>query len=238
MNCAEAKRILAFTREGELVPGEERALEAHLRTCPVCMAERASFLEQNRNMEKLRSIIPVLRDPEENAQAILDRVRVDMLPRPQGLVGTIVDQMIRALEFPGLRYALAVFVTVIVTGFVVQQVAILGSVSALEARLSQSDPPRLRMAYSIPRAEVDRLARSGELRAIFQILEAPGGAGPVRFDASRAGAFWEVLHSPGSRWMLRTLLPGVREGDIDTLVAKLARNVRMIMTYSKGEDGK
>lgn len=238
MNCVEAKRILAFTREGELSPGEERALEAHLRTCPGCMAERASFLAQNRNMEKLRSIVPVLRDPEENVRAILDRVRVDALPRPRGLLSTIVDRMIRALEVPGLRYALAVFVTVMVTGFIVQQVTILKSVSALEARLSQPDPPRLRMAYSIPRADVDRLALSGELRAIFERLEAPGGAGPVRFDASRAGAFLEDLHAPGSRWMLRTLLPGLREGNIDTLVAKLSRDIRMIMTYSKGEDGK
>ncbi len=237
MNCVEA-RILALTREGELSPGEERALEDHLRTCPGCLAERESFLEQNRNMETLRSIIPVLKDPEENVRAILDRVGVDALPRPQGLLSTIVDRMIRALEVPGLRYALAVFVTVTVSGFIVQQVTILRSVSALEARLSQPDHPRLRMAYSIPRVDVDRLARSGELRTIFDRLEAPGGAGPVRFDASRAGALLEVLHAPGSRWMLRTLLPGLRERDIDTLVAELSRNVRMIMTYSKGEDGK
>ncbi len=237
MNCAEAKKILAFTREGELSPGEKRALEAHVRTCPVCMAESVSFLEQNRNLERLRSIVPALRDPEENVRAILDRVRAGVLPRRQGFLTTIVDRMIEALEAPGLRYALAVFVTVMVTGFVVQQVAILRSVSALEARLSQPEPPRLRMAYSLPTADLDRLARSGEFRVIFERLEASGGAGPFRLDARRAGPFLALLHAPGSRLMLRTLLPGLRPGDIDTLVTEFSRNVRMILTYSKGELG-
>lgn len=237
MNCVEA-RILAFTRDGELSPGEERALEAHLQTCPGCMAERASFLEQRRNLEKLRSIVPALRDPEENVREILSRVRTDSLPRRQGLLTTIVDRMIRALEVPGLRYALAAFVTVMVSGSVVQQVTILRSVSALEARLSGPEPLRLRMAYTVPTADLNRLTRSGELRAILERLEAPGGAGPVRLDASQAGPFLEVLHTPGSRWMLRTLLPGFRDGDIDALVTEFSRNVHMILTYSKGDVGK
>ncbi len=237
MNCAEAGRILGLVRAGELDPGEERALEAHLKTCPACSAERASFLGQRRRLETLRSIVPAPRNPEESIRAILNRVRSSTPSPGRGLITTIMDGMIGALEVPGLRYALAVFVTVMVSGFVLQQVSILKSVTALEARLSQPEPPRLRMAYTVPPADLNRLARSGELQAIFQRAEARGGTRPVRFDANRAAPFLEVLNTPGSRLMLRTLLPGLRDGDIDTLVTEFSRNVQMILTYSKGEEG-
>ena len=110
MNCAEARRYLALTREGELSGDDERNLDAHLRSCPTCLAERDAFVHQNHLVEKLRSISPALPDPEANVQAVLARVRSETLPRPRGLAGALLDRIIGFLEVPVLRYALAVLI--------------------------------------------------------------------------------------------------------------------------------
>lgn len=235
MNCAEAKRYVAFTRDGELSPEEERRLAEHLRVCPACAAERASFLEQDRSLKKLRSIVPDLRDPEANVQTILHRIRSENAPGRQSVVSAIIDRLIRALEVPGLRYALAVFVTVTVTGFVFQQVTILRSVSALEVRLSQPEAQRFRTVYTVPPGGLQRLAQSPDLRKLLERAEARQMAGHGRYDANRVGLIAQVLDSPESRWMLQTLLPGAQKKEIDSLVSDLTRNVHRVWTYSKGD---
>jgi anti-sigma factor RsiW len=235
MNCAEAKRLIAFTRKGEMGPAEEYQLAEHVRTCPACQAERAAFLNQDRAVEKLRSIVPTLKNPEANVQAILRRVREEVPPQRQGVVSALVDRLIGALEVPGLRYALAVFVTVMVTGFVIQQVTILRSVSALEARLAKPEAPRIRLAYAVTPGAVEHLTRSEEIRAMLEKAGANQELGSERLHATRAGSIADLLNSPESRWVLHTLLPGTRERGIDSLVNELSRNVRLVLTYSKGD---
>lgn len=232
MKCAEAKRLIAFTREGELGPDEERNLGVHLRTCPACAAEREAFLKQDQSLQKLRSIVPELRDPEGSARAILERTRVEAFGQHQGALSALTDRLIRALEVPGLRYALAVFVTVVVTGFVLNQFTILRSVSALEARLSQPEPPRIRLAYAVNPAVIEQLARSREVQAM---LEHAGDGRELGRERIRAGSITDLLNAPESRWVFRTFLPGTRQGEIDSLVNELTRNARLVLTYSKGD---
>jgi hypothetical protein len=235
MNCAEAKRLIPFTRPGELSPEEEHRLAAHLRACPACTAEHTAFLNQDRAVEKLRSILPTMKDPEANVQAILSRVREEAPPQRQGVVSALVDRLIGALELPGLRYALAVFVTVMVTGFVIQQVTILRSVSALEAQLAKPEAPRIRLAYAVSPGTVEHLSQSEEIRTILEKAGAVQELQSERLRASRGGSITDVLNSPGSRWVLRTLLPGAGEAEIDSLMSRLSRDVRFVLTYSKGD---
>jgi hypothetical protein len=235
MNCAETKRFLAFTREGEMSPEEERNLAAHLRTCPACSAEHAAFLNQARTVEKLRSIVPTLKDPEAIVQAVLGRVRGEASPQRQGVVSALVDRLIGALEVPGFRFALAAFVTIMVTGFVFQQVTILRSVSALEARLSQPAPPRIRLAYAVTPGTAEHLTGSLKIRTMLEKAGADQESGEERLRTARVSSIVDLLDSPESRWALYTLLPGSRKGGIDSLVSELSRNVRLVLTYSKGD---
>jgi hypothetical protein len=184
-------------------------------------------------MERLRSIIPALPDPEASVQTVLARVRTERAPNRQGPLSALVDRLIRALEVPGLRYALAVFVTVTVTGFVVQQLTILHNVSSLEARLARPDVPGVRMAYAVNPEAIDRLAQAEGIRTI---LERSGeGLSTGRFGSARVSTLADLLNAPESRWVLRTLLPGTREETIDSLVNELSRNVRFVLTTSKGD---
>ncbi len=231
MKCAEAKRYLALTRKGELTSEIERALAEHVRTCPACAAEQASFLRQDRSLENLRSIAPSLRDPEANVRRILQRVRSESVPRHQHVMSAIVDRLNRALEVPGLRYALAVFVTATVTGFVLQQVTILRNVSALEARLSKPEAPRIRVAYVVPPESVERLTRSREGREIVRTMGSSEATGGLRIDPTRLASFTDLLDSPESRWTLHAVLPGGGTGEVDSLIAELTRNVHRVLTY-------
>jgi hypothetical protein len=233
MNCAEAKRFIPLMRQGELSPAEQRALADHLRSCPSCAAEQAGYLNLNRRIAKLRAIVPELPEPERSVQAILARVRAERRPEHQGYVSALVDRLIRALEVPGLRYALALFVTVTVTGFVFQQLTILQSVSALEARLSRPSTPRVRMAYAVNPEAVERLARAEEIRTI---LERSGeGIQTDRLGSARVGTLADLLDAPESREVLRALLPRAGRQTIDSLVAEFSRNIRFVLTTSKGD---
>lgn len=233
MNCAEAKRIIPLTRQGELSEAEQRALEAHLRSCPSCAAERRAFLSQDRRIEQLRTIAPDLPDPEASVRAVLARVRAERLPDRQGPVSTLVDRLIRALEVPGLRYALAVFVTITVTGFIVQQLTILHNVSSLEARLARPDAPGVRMAYAVNPETVERLTHAEEIRTILK--RSGEGLETGRFGSARVGTLADLLNAPESRWVLRSLLPRTGGQTIDSLVTELSRNVRFVLTTSKGD---
>ncbi len=234
MKCAAARKIMALTREGELSPDEERRLASHLQVCPACSAERASFLDQTRSLEKLRSITPALRSPEANVRAILDRVRAGGNPLRRGALSMLADRLFRALDVPGLRYALAALVGVTVTGFVFQQVTIFESVSDLEARLAQPGAPRIRMAYALPPGAAERIAQSREIRTILERSRVGQETGYARLDANRIGSIAEILNSPESRWMLHALRPMLRPGEMDTLISGFSRNVQRVLTYSKG----
>ncbi len=233
MNCAEAKRCITSAREGEMSPEESRRLAGHLRTCPACAAERAAFLKQERALARLRSIVPEMKNPDASLQAILERVRREESRRGGVDAGSILDKLIALFETPRLRYVLAAFVIIMVTGFVIQQVTILRNVSALEARLSLPDAPRIRAAYVIPRSALDRLNRTREFRTVLERAGADRESGE-RIDAASLAAFAGLRDFRETREVVRALQPDRTESSIDSLVADLARHARFVLTYSKG----
>jgi hypothetical protein len=235
MNCAEAKRYLALIREGELSAEEERNLDVHLRVCPVCAAERAAYIRQERAMAKLRSISPALRDPEAHLQAVLARVRAESRPRPLGRMSALVVRTIDLLEVPGLRYALAAMVTILVTGFIMQQILILRSVSALESRLAQPEAPRIRLSYALSAEGIEQLKRSADVRAIIEHHWTGRSMSIEQLRTARASTIADLIDSPESRWVLRSLIPAASVSKLDALVRNLSRNARLVLTYSKGE---
>lgn len=233
MNCAEAKRYITSAREGEMSPGETRRLAGHLRTCPACAAERAAFLKQERTLARLRSIVPEMKNPDASLQAILERVRREESRRGAVDAGTLLDKLIAIFEVPRLRYVLAAFVVIMVTGFVIQQVTILRSVSALEARLSLPEAPRIRAAYVIPRSALDRLSRTREFRTVLERAGADQESGE-RIDAASIAGLADIRDFRETMQVVRALQPDKTESGIDSLVADLTRHARFVLTYSKG----
>jgi hypothetical protein len=139
------------------------------------------------------------------------------------------------LEIPGLRYALAALVTVIVTGFIVQQISVLRSVSALESRLSRPEAPRIRLAYTLSPEGIEQLRRSEEVRAILQAQGTGRSHNLEKLGGEHAGTIAALIDSPESRQVLRALVPAAGGPAMENLLKILSLNARLVLTYSKGE---
>ena len=101
-HLAASQRLSAYL-DGELGPAERRAVDAHLRTCPVCRRNLA-------DLERVKTLLRAL--PEvEPPSGLFAGVRAE-LERPAALLGPLGDWLRAAFRRPAVA-AVAVLLAVL-----------------------------------------------------------------------------------------------------------------------------
>jgi hypothetical protein len=149
MGCGWYRKMLQLNRPGELSAREAEKLARHLGSCPECSAEFKKIQAVDRMVDKLRSRAPVLEHPDAMLEAVLAEIRRPAAVRTshQQFPGRLVELLLS----PAARLGAASLAVFAIGLFMVQEVALLGSISALEEKVGgqRSRPPGPGIEYSI-----------------------------------------------------------------------------------------
>lgn len=163
MKCRDAKRLMDLSRPGELTVIELDALDRHCASCPACAAERTRARQSESLLARLRAVKPEPRNGDILTASILARVREQRQKTHNRSTAEWFDRIASWLEIPLLRYASALFITVTLLSFVTQLLAIMHSITDLEARLARGPRPQARFAYAINMESVMQMKEAKEL---------------------------------------------------------------------------
>ena len=194
--------MLYLTQPGERSEGEAEELTQHLRICPKCSEEFNRIQAASRFIEQLRSRLPVQKDPEVLVDAVLSEISRPPLRRDQEAPVGILDLLIDFCLSPAVRFGTAGLTVIAVGLFVIQSVALLNRVNALEGKIAVPVVAESSIKYSISSA-------NGGLRPELENLQKlllpgrEGEAGGRMVVSRRAVEEFITGKDPGSVEMLR-----------------------------------
>jgi hypothetical protein len=167
MSCKRFQRMLHLNRPGELSENEAEELSQHLKTCPECSEEFRRIQAADRILDLLRAQVPVLAQPDDLVEDVLSgigRSPAEAVRRfNDGLPGWLIDLLLS----PAVRFGTAGLAVFAVGLFMIQEVALLVSVNALEEKIggrsSRPSGPGIEYSISAPtagwNADVHRLQK-------------------------------------------------------------------------------
>lgn len=131
------QKLLHLYRSGELSRREAKKLERHLNRCEGCAREKLQVEKTERLMEKARSAMPLLPNPQE----LTDRIMQTLQYEQPGDLGVVKDvkykyRWLDWFHFPKVRFALAGIVLVVLGIFIFQSTMVLHRVSSLEQKMA------------------------------------------------------------------------------------------------------
>jgi hypothetical protein len=132
MTCAQYEQRISLSRPGELDWSERTELEAHLSTCPHCSALKQRVDRAQEYLDGLRMHTPVSPDAPQAIENILRSIHVPSLPGPWTRLLGSVDRLIDRMERPGMRWAIAGTIVVLVGTFIFQTLDTMSDVGELE----------------------------------------------------------------------------------------------------------
>jgi hypothetical protein len=131
------QKLLHLYRSGELSHREAKKLERHLDRCEECAREKLKIEKTEQLIEKARSTMPLLPNPQELTDRIMQTLQYEQ-PGGSGVIKG-VKYNYRWLDwfyFPRVRFAMVGIVLVVLGIFIFQSTMILHRVSSLEQKMA------------------------------------------------------------------------------------------------------
>jgi Zn-finger protein len=135
MNCKEAQNTLYEKKPEELTAEEKKRILEHIDKCSDCKL----IAEKNKAVDKILNTIVSFKPAITNPDLILENIKqkIELLEREKQNKAGIVNNIISYVESPRIRFSLAAFLFLILSGYFIQEFSAVSNIIGLEKKFNR-----------------------------------------------------------------------------------------------------